>query len=154
RLHLRLRSRRGGRDRRAVPPAAARTAAAPAPRLAHGAARRVSRSGPLLRDARRLRLDVGRAGGDVSDERIRTEVAVIGSGPGGAVTAGLLAEAGRAVVLVEEGPHLALDSCPPFSRAEMVQKYRAGGVTVAMGTPKISYVEGRCVGGGSEINSG
>jgi len=29
-----------------------------------------------------------------------------------------------------------------------------GGVTVAMGTPKVAYVEGRCVGGGSEINSG
>jgi choline dehydrogenase-like flavoprotein len=85
---------------------------------------------------------------------MRTQVAVIGSGPGGAVTACHLAEAGRAVVLVEEGPHLPLDSCPPFSRAEMVQKYRAGGVTVAIGDPKVAYVEGRCVGGGSEINSG
>ncbi len=36
----------------------------------------------------------------------------------------------------------------------MVQKYRNGGQTVAMGANKISYVEGRCVGGGSEINSG
>jgi choline dehydrogenase-like flavoprotein len=90
----------------------------------------------------------------VTGERLRTEIAVIGSGPGGAITACLLAEAGRAVVLVEEGPHLGLDSCPPFSRVEMVQKYRAGGVTVAMGNPKVSYVEGRCVGGGSEINSG
>src|SRR5206468_7521379 len=115
---------------------------------------RLSRPRPLLRDARRLRLDVARPGAAVTDERIRTQVAVIGSGPGGAVTACLLAEAGRAVVLVEEGPHLSLESCPPFSRAEMVQKYRAGGVTVAMGNPKVSYVEGRCVGGGSEINSG
>jgi choline dehydrogenase-like flavoprotein len=84
----------------------------------------------------------------------RTEVAVLGSGPGGSMTACLLAEAGRDVVLVEEGPHLALDSCAPFSRDEMVQKYRNGGLTVALGRTKVAYVEGRCVGGGSEINSG
>ena len=36
----------------------------------------------------------------------------------------------------------------------MVQKYRNGGQTVALGRNKIAYVEGRCVGGGSEINSG
>jgi choline dehydrogenase-like flavoprotein len=86
--------------------------------------------------------------------RLRAEVAVIGSGPGGAITACLLAEAGRDVVLLEEGPFLPLESCAPFSRQEMVQKYRSGGVTVAMGNPKVAYVEGRCVGGGSEINSG
>jgi choline dehydrogenase-like flavoprotein len=31
------------------------------------------------------------------------EIAVIGSGPGGAITACLLAEAGRDVLLIEEG---------------------------------------------------
>ncbi len=84
----------------------------------------------------------------------RAEVAVIGSGPGGSMTACLLAEHGRDVVLIEEGPDLALDSCAPFSRDEMIQKYRNGGLTVAMGRTKVAYVEGRCVGGGSEINSG
>jgi choline dehydrogenase-like flavoprotein len=81
-------------------------------------------------------------------------VAVIGSGPGGAVTASLLAEAGRNVVVIEEGPFLPLEACAPFSLDEMVTKYRNGGVTVAMGPTKVAYVEGRCVGGGSEINSG
>jgi choline dehydrogenase-like flavoprotein len=88
------------------------------------------------------------------NECLRAEVAVIGSGPGGAVTACLLAEAGRDVLLIEEGPFLPLESCVPFTRDEMVQKYRNGGVTVAMGNPKVAYVEGCCVGGGSEINSG
>lgn len=82
------------------------------------------------------------------------EIAVIGSGPGGAITACLLAEAGRKVLLIEEGDYLSLESCTPFSVEEMVQKYRNGGQTVAMGANKIAYVEGRCVGGGSEINSG
>ena len=85
---------------------------------------------------------------------LNCEVAVIGSGPGGAITACLLAEAGRDVLLIEEGSHFPLESCPPFSQAEMEQKYRNGGLTAAFGKPKIQYVEGRCVGGGSEINSG
>ncbi len=85
---------------------------------------------------------------------LQTEVAVIGSGPGGAITAALCAEAGKDVVLLEDGPVLALESCRPFSRQEMVQKYRNGGITVAMGPTKVAYVEGCCAGGGSEINSG
>jgi choline dehydrogenase-like flavoprotein len=85
---------------------------------------------------------------------LRAEVVVIGSGPGGAITACLLAEAGRDVLLVEEGAHLPLGSCPPFSLQEMLQKYRNGGQTVVLGRNKVAYVEGRCVGGGSEINSG
>src|SRR6266446_4827934 len=85
---------------------------------------------------------------------LRCEIVVIGSGPGGAITACLLAEAGRNVLLIEEGPFYSLDSCLPFSRQEMLQKYRNGGQTVALGKNKVAYVEGRCVGGGSEINSG
>jgi choline dehydrogenase-like flavoprotein len=85
---------------------------------------------------------------------IRTEIAVIGSGPGGAVTAATLAAAGREVLLIEEGQDLAQDSCTPFSFAEMKQKYRAGGITAAFGKPGVAYAEGSCVGGGSEVNSG
>jgi choline dehydrogenase-like flavoprotein len=85
---------------------------------------------------------------------LSAEIVVVGSGPGGAITACLLAEAGRDVLLIEEGDYLSLDSCRPFTVEEMVQKYRNGGQTVALGANKISYVEGRCVGGGSEINSG
>lgn len=81
------------------------------------------------------------------------EIAVIGSGPGGSITACLLAEAGRDVLLIEEGEFRPLESCPPFSKDELVQKYRHGGQTVAMGASKITYVEACCVGGGSEINS-
>jgi choline dehydrogenase-like flavoprotein len=89
-----------------------------------------------------------------ASEELRAEIVVIGSGPGGAITACLLAEAGRDVLLVEEGDHLPLSSCEPFSQAELLQKYRNGGQTVALGKNNISYAEGRCVGGGSEINSG
>lgn len=82
------------------------------------------------------------------------ENVVIGSGPGGAMTGALLAEAGRDVLVLEEGAPLALESCPPFTVDEMVQKYRNRGLTVGIGKPKVAYVEGCVGGGGSEINSG
>ena len=84
----------------------------------------------------------------------RAEIVVIGSGPGGAVTAATLASAGRDVLLIEEGPDLPQDSCAPFSFDEMKQKYRSGGITASFGKPSVAYAEGSCVGGGSEINSG
>ena len=42
----------------------------------------------------------------------------------------------------------------PFSLEQMDRQYRAGGVTVALGRPSIAYTEGRCAGGGTEVNSG
>lgn len=86
--------------------------------------------------------------------RKRSEIAVIGSGPGGAITACLLAEAGRDVILIESGPHLEPYDEAQFTRAEMQCKYRNGGVTAALGAIKVAYAEGHCVGGGSEINAG
>jgi len=83
---------------------------------------------------------------------VRCENLVIGSGPGGSVTAGLLAEAGRDVVVVEEGGG---DGRPPepFSLEEMVARYRYRGLNPSFGKPKVAFVEACCLGGGSEINS-
>lgn len=86
-------------------------------------------------------------------ETVDCEVLVIGSGPGGATTAALLAEAGLDVVLVEEGPDLGIESAPSYSIAEMNQKYRNGGLTATFGKTPVTYIEGRCVGGASEINA-
>ncbi|MBO0764886.1 MAG: GMC family oxidoreductase N-terminal domain-containing protein [Hyphomicrobiaceae bacterium] len=83
-----------------------------------------------------------------------SEIVVIGSGPGGAITACLLAEAGHEVTLVDSGPFLTLEECQPFTREEMERKYRNGGMTAALGGTKVAYVEANCVGGGSEINAG
>jgi choline dehydrogenase-like flavoprotein len=86
--------------------------------------------------------------------RSTCEFAVIGAGPGGCVSAAMLAEAGKDTLIFEEGDDLALASCEPFTVGEMQQKYRNGGMTTTFGSPKINYAEGRCVGGGSEVNSG
>ena len=85
---------------------------------------------------------------------LRCGVLVIGSGPGGSITASTLSSAGKDVLLLEEGPHLPNGSCGPFSRDEISQKYRSGGLNPALGNPNIPFAEGCCVGGGSEINSG
>ncbi|WFP89461.1 GMC family oxidoreductase N-terminal domain-containing protein [Ensifer adhaerens] len=90
----------------------------------------------------------------LAPERLAPDIIVIGSGPGGAVTATRCAEAGKSVLMIEEGPHLALESAPHFSREEILQKYRNAGINIGFGATKIAYVEGCCVGGGSEINRG
>lgn len=87
-------------------------------------------------------------------DQISIDIAVIGSGPGGAVSASLLAETGKSVLLIEEGSNFPIQSATSFSRDEILQKYRNAGINVAFGDTKIAYVEGRCVGGGSEINRG
>jgi len=86
--------------------------------------------------------------------RLETDVLVVGSGAGGATTAALLAEAGIDVLIVEEGPWVDQDTVRPFSLDQMDVQYRSGGVTVALGLPSIAYTEGRCAGGGTEVNSG
>ena len=82
------------------------------------------------------------------------DVLIIGSGAGGATTAATLAEAGHDVLIVEEGSWVPQGSVTPFSLEQMNQQYRSGGVTVALGLPSIAYTEGRCAGGGTEVNSG
>ena len=85
---------------------------------------------------------------------LETEVLVVGSGAGGAVTAATLAAAGRSVTVIEEGPWVDPDALEPFSLEEMRAKYRHQGLAAALGAPSIAYAEGRCVGGSTEINSG
>ncbi len=87
-------------------------------------------------------------------DRLETDVLVIGSGAGGAPTAALAAEAGRDVVVLEEGPLVRQGEVVPFSLDQMGRQYRAGGVTPALGLPSITYTEGCCAGGGTEVNSG
>jgi len=82
------------------------------------------------------------------------EVLVIGSGAGGATTAAVLAEGGRSVTVLEEGPALEPGSVEPFSLDELARAYRHRGSSAALGAPPIAYAEGRCVGGSTEVNSG
>jgi choline dehydrogenase-like flavoprotein len=84
-----------------------------------------------------------------------TEVAdyvVVGSGAGGAAAALVLAEAGRDVIILEEGPAVreadrALGPVEAFLRL-----FRDKGTQVAMGRSVIPILQGRCVGGTTVVN--
>lgn len=84
----------------------------------------------------------------------RVDVLVIGSGAGGAVTAFSLAERGRDVLVLEEGLRHGLEDYGAPASVAMPRLYRRRGMTPLMGGVPIGYVEGCCVGGSTEINSG
>jgi choline dehydrogenase-like flavoprotein len=86
-------------------------------------------------------------------EHYKTQVLVIGSGAGGAITAAKLAEAGYEVLMVEEGAHVDKSGIPTHSTEAMRRWYRNNGLAPILGNVKIAFVEGCCVGGGTEINS-
>jgi choline dehydrogenase-like flavoprotein len=83
-----------------------------------------------------------------------TQVLVIGSGAGGAVTAATLAAAGLDVTVLEEGKRHELSSYGGSTTAGMQRLYRRRGMTPILGSVPIGYVEGACLGGSTEINSG
>jgi choline dehydrogenase-like flavoprotein len=86
--------------------------------------------------------------------RREVDVLVIGSGAGGATTAAVLAEAGRGVTVLEEGPALVPGAVEPFSLDELARSYRHRGSSAALGLPPVAYAEGCCLGGSTEVNSG
>ena len=88
------------------------------------------------------------AGGEECD------VAIVGSGAGGAVTAAILAEAGLDVVVLEAGPYMDRRTYPDEPLAALAALYRDGGLTIAEGRPAIPTPVGRAVGGTTVINSG
>ncbi|MEO6773630.1 MAG: GMC family oxidoreductase N-terminal domain-containing protein [Kofleriaceae bacterium] len=90
-------------------------------------------------------------GGDLA---VECDVVVVGTGAGGAVVGRELAEAGLAVVFVEEGRYF--DRTQFTGRGfEMQQKlYRRGGATFSIGNVGIPIPLGQTVGGTTTVNSG
>jgi hypothetical protein len=82
------------------------------------------------------------------------DVAIVGSGAGGAVAAAVLAEAGLDVLVLESGPHVDRASYPSDPLEGLPLLYRDGGMTIASGKPAIPVPVGRTVGGTTVINSG
>jgi choline dehydrogenase-like flavoprotein len=87
----------------------------------------------------------------------RERVVVVGSGAGGATTALTLAEAGMQVTLLEEGNRISDKELmeTDLSSIDCIKKmYRARGMSPIQGRTPIAFVEGCCVGGSTEVNSG
>ena len=86
---------------------------------------------------------------DVSED---AEVAVVGSGPAGAVVAKELAHAGRRVVLLEEGPPFTPPEYEIDGGISMARTMREGGLRSTRGTV-MPTMQAIALGGGSLVNS-
>jgi choline dehydrogenase-like flavoprotein len=82
------------------------------------------------------------------------EVAIVGSGAGGAVAAATLAEAGIDVLVLEAGDHYDRDNYPEGRLEAITELYREAGLTIAEGRPPIPVPVAKVVGGTTVINSG
>ena len=81
------------------------------------------------------------------------DVLVVGTGAGGATVAASLANAGIDVLMVEEGPYVPAAKVPRLLSDALPLMWRGGGLMATLGGIPIAIAEGRCVGGGTEINS-
>ena len=82
------------------------------------------------------------------------DIVIIGSGAGGASVAATLAESGRDVMILEEGSRSRISEIEMHTPEAMRTMYRDGGASSISAQTRIAYVEGRGVGGSTEINSG
>jgi choline dehydrogenase-like flavoprotein len=102
----------------------------------------------------------GRTGGVIDgakltgERRLRADVVVIGSGAGGAPVARALAQAGRRVVVLEDGAAFAREQLTARPRDMTKLLYRDAGQAATVGTPSIMLPTGRAVGGTTLVNSG
>ncbi len=85
------------------------------------------------------------------DRDLECDVAILGTGPGGAAAARTLADLGLRVVLLEEGPPE--ERFRPNQGAVMRYHMQEGGGMVATGRALMPIAAGRGVGGGTLINS-
>lgn len=93
--------------------------------------------------------------GDDWDEHevVECDVVVVGTGPGGAIVGKELAEAGHAVVYVEEGKLHRRDSFDGSGLTSTKNFYRGHGTMVAWGNNAVPVLMGRLVGGSTAINT-
>jgi choline dehydrogenase-like flavoprotein len=77
---------------------------------------------------------------------------VIGSGAAGATAALVLAEAGRDVLVLEEGPEVRDEDRGLGSHEAFMRLFRDRGTQVAMGRSVIPMLQARCVGGTTVVN--
>jgi len=87
-----------------------------------------------------------------SHKQYDCQIAVVGSGAGGAVAAAALAEADKKVLLLEEGKAYATEDHGSVLDG-FVRMYRDAGATLLLGRPPMTLPLGKTLGGTTAINS-
>lgn len=87
------------------------------------------------------------------DLKLACDVLVVGSGPGGAVVAKELAEAGKDVILLEEGPPFGTKDFRQEAGESLHRTFREGGTRATRGNMFIPTMQAIALGGGSLVNS-
>ncbi len=109
----------------------------------------------MMRDTFREGLATGWKHIDASDltadTRYEADVAIIGSGAGGGVTAEILAQAGLKVIIIEEGP-LRTSNDFQMREAEAYPTLYQESAARKTADKAINILQGRCVGGSTTVN--
>jgi choline dehydrogenase-like flavoprotein len=87
----------------------------------------------------------------MKDVEFSTEICVIGSGAGGGLAAGYLAQAGHEVLLLEEGAHVKAEQMTQREEQMLPLLYRDGGNQFSA-DGGVSVLQGRALGGSTVIN--
>ena len=85
------------------------------------------------------------------DLEIEADVAIVGSGAGGGVTAEILAQAGLKVAIIEEGPLASSTDFRMREREAYPQLYQESAGRQSL-DKSITILQGRCVGGSTTVN--
>jgi choline dehydrogenase-like flavoprotein len=86
-----------------------------------------------------------------ADLTLDCDTVVVGSGAGGGVVAGELAELGQDVIVIEKGPYVAEDGFTQREIEMMLTLYEQGG-SLRTKNAGIAVLAGSCLGGGTTIN--
>ena len=86
-----------------------------------------------------------------TDTTLDCDVVVVGSGAGGGVVAGVLAEAGRSVVVLEKGPNPGSRDMTQVEGDMLGALYLDGGLLMTQ-SGSMPILAGSCLGGGTVIN--
>jgi hypothetical protein len=85
------------------------------------------------------------------DLTIEADVAIVGTGAGGGITAEILCDAGLSVVMIEEGPLRSSDDFHMLENEAYRDLYQESAARKTA-DKAINILQGRCVGGGTTVN--
>ena len=84
---------------------------------------------------------------------VSADAVIVGSGAAGPVAAHYLARAGMKTVVVEAGPQVPPEEMTRDAPAFMARYFWEGGLRILGGSAQIPSMAGRCLGGGTVVNS-